>query len=240
MRNWSTRRWSVAAGASVVVALGIGAPTGIVPTGVFTRMTPVIWWDYPGWAISAQLLGLTAATYMRAGEPAFPEHDRSRRTLGATLLSTAAVACPVCNKIVVALIGVSGALNYWAPLQPVIGRAKHLAPDHRLDRATTRPDCLRVACRLMRHPGARASPDDATPAGGGAPGRAARPGWIRQGRDGFLGGGPKPVSGLDRAGTSRAGVRRWQGVRDGRVGRAMVCGYDGAPGSAMPACRGRC
>ena len=31
-----------------------------------------------------------------------------------------AVACPVCNKIVVAALGVSGALNVFAPLQPIM------------------------------------------------------------------------------------------------------------------------
>lgn len=47
--------------------------------------------------------------------------DRARRTVGATVLSAFAVGCPICNKLVVALIGVSGALSYWAPLQPILG-----------------------------------------------------------------------------------------------------------------------
>jgi hypothetical protein len=37
------------------------------------------------------------------------------------VLTTFAVGCPICNKLVVALIGVSGALNYWAPIQPALG-----------------------------------------------------------------------------------------------------------------------
>ncbi len=32
-----------------------------------------------------------------------------------------AVGCPLCNKIVLALIGTTGALEYWAPLQPILG-----------------------------------------------------------------------------------------------------------------------
>ena len=43
------------------------------------------------------------------------------RGVGAGLASTFAVGCPVCNKIVVALVGVSGALRYFEPLQPVMG-----------------------------------------------------------------------------------------------------------------------
>jgi len=104
-----------------LAALAMGVPTGIVRTSFYTRMTPVTWWDYPVWAVSAVLVGLTAATYVRVRGAAPAGVDRSRRTIGATLLSTFAVGCPICNKLVVALIGVSGALSYWAPLQPVLG-----------------------------------------------------------------------------------------------------------------------
>jgi hypothetical protein len=119
---WPARRWLVAAFVAVFAALVIGVPTGIVETSFYTRMTPVTWWNYPVWALTALLVGLTAATYIRddsSGGTRAP--DRSRRTLGATLLSTFAVGCPICNKLVVALVGVSGAMNYWAPLQPVLG-----------------------------------------------------------------------------------------------------------------------
>lgn len=118
---WPRRRWLVAFLAAVVAALFIGAPTGIVRTSLFTRMTPVTWWDYPVWALSALLVGMTAATYVRMPETGPARPSSSGRTLGATLLSGFAVGCPICNKLVVALIGVSGALNYWAPIQPVLG-----------------------------------------------------------------------------------------------------------------------
>ena len=32
-----------------------------------------------------------------------------------------AVGCPICNNLVVALIGSGETLRYWAPLQPVLG-----------------------------------------------------------------------------------------------------------------------
>jgi len=121
MQTWPLRRWLVAVAVAVLAALAIGVPTGVVQTPFYTRMTPVTWWDYPVWAVSAVLVGLMAATYVRAGEPRRALPDRSGRTLGATLLSTFAVGCPICNKLVVGLIGVSGALSYWAPLQPVLG-----------------------------------------------------------------------------------------------------------------------
>lgn len=119
---WSPRRWLVAVLAALAAAALIGVPTGVVPTPFYTRMTPVLWWDYPVWALSAVLVGLTAATYVRAVDRDGSKADRQvHRTFGATLLSLFAVGCPICNKLIVAVLGVSGALSYWAPIQPVLG-----------------------------------------------------------------------------------------------------------------------
>lgn len=124
LASWPLRRWVVAVAVAAFAALAMGIPTGVVPTSFYTRMTPVLWWDYPVWALSAVLAGMVAATYVRTGGASSsfaPPRDRSTRTIGATLLSTFAIGCPICNKLIVAAIGVSGALNYWAPLQPVLG-----------------------------------------------------------------------------------------------------------------------
>lgn len=120
VRGWPPSRWLVAAATGLFAALVMGVPTGVLQTPFYTRMTPVRWWDYPVWAISAVLVGLTAATYVRA--PTRPTRAvGAGRTIGGGLLSTFAIGCPICNKLIVALIGVSGALNYWAPLQPILG-----------------------------------------------------------------------------------------------------------------------
>lgn len=122
LSGWPRRRWLVAALVGLGAALVMGVPTGIIETSAYTRMTPVTWWDYPVWATSAALLGLTAATYVRApGHAAAQASHRPGLALGASVLSTFAVGCPVCNKLIVALLGVGGALTYWAPLQPVLG-----------------------------------------------------------------------------------------------------------------------
>lgn len=124
MMGWSLWRWAVAVVAGLIAGAAIGVPTGIVPTTFYTRMTSVTWWDYPVWGVSSLLIGLTAATYVRgAGGAATRRGDPSRRSLIAGLGSAFAVGCPVCNKLVVALLGVGGALDYWAPLQPVLGVA---------------------------------------------------------------------------------------------------------------------
>ena len=100
-------------------ALAIGIPTGIVETSRFTRMTPVLWWNYPVWAISSMLTGALIATYVRSSlTPGTRSH--SGKTLGGGLLSAFAVGCPICNKMVVLAIGVNGALTWFAPIQPVL------------------------------------------------------------------------------------------------------------------------
>ncbi len=98
----------------------MGVPTGVLPTSLYHWMTAVTWWDRPIWAISALLLGLLAATYVHTGKGG-GSADGTGRSLGGSVLATFAIGCPICNKLVVALIGISGALNYWAPLQPFLG-----------------------------------------------------------------------------------------------------------------------
>ena len=115
----STRRAALALAAASVAALATGIPTGLVRTSFYTRMTPVRWWDYPFWLAGATLLGLIAATFLADRS----EPRGSAQTLGGGVLSVFAIGCPICNQLVVALLGVSGALSYFAPLQPLLGLA---------------------------------------------------------------------------------------------------------------------
>ncbi len=103
-----------------VTALIVGIPTGVIPTSFYTRMTPVQWWNYPILAATVLLTGLAIATYVR---PTAGNGARIGGITGGGLLSAFAVGCPICNKLVVAALGVSGALNIWAPIQPILGLA---------------------------------------------------------------------------------------------------------------------
>jgi hypothetical protein len=94
-----------------------GVPTDIVDTPLFTRMTPVAYRAYLFWVAGAALVGLLAATYVAAPGRSRPDASQTEKVLGGGLLPVFAV----CNKLVVLALGVSGALTYFGPLQPVLG-----------------------------------------------------------------------------------------------------------------------
>lgn len=121
MQILATPRYLLAAAAaSVLAAAAVGIPTDVLPNPWFQRMTPVRTLDVVLWPLVSISVGALLATY------ALP---RSRGTggiaggAGGGLLGTFAVGCPVCNKLVVMVLGVSGALTYFEPIQPVLGIA---------------------------------------------------------------------------------------------------------------------
>jgi hypothetical protein len=114
----------------------LGLVTAILPNPVFGRQIPpepfAIW----VWLLSAPLIGVVMATYT-APPPATasplvmasPEDaEREERRTGALgtvagLGAFLAIGCPVCNKVALVLLGWSGAMTVYAPIQPVIGAA---------------------------------------------------------------------------------------------------------------------
>ncbi|MFF8996280.1 hypothetical protein ACF09H_41475 [Streptomyces sp. NPDC014983] len=121
LRCWPTRRWIAVASATPAATLALGVPTALIPTPLFSRSVPPTWWNYPVLVITALLSAVVLATYVR--DPAVPlGDDATARSLGSfgAVLSFLAVGCPVCNKAALLLLGASGALSYWAPLQPLV------------------------------------------------------------------------------------------------------------------------
>ncbi len=114
---------------AAITALLVGVPTDVIPNPVFGRPIDVTWWSYPVLITTSVLGGLLVATYVR--EPAAPsldldddlddELDRPAKRAGlGGLLSFFAVGCPTCNKLVVLAIGTTGALDWFAPAQPLL------------------------------------------------------------------------------------------------------------------------
>jgi hypothetical protein len=131
MRLWSARRWWVAVGSGLVTMLVVALPTAVIPNPIFGRSVETTWWSYPVVIITGILGGLLIATYVRepvqgATEQVEDEKEADRPlTIGAVggLVSFFAVGCPVCNKIVLLALGASGAITWFAPIQPYLAVA---------------------------------------------------------------------------------------------------------------------
>ncbi|MCV2465045.1 hypothetical protein OEB94_37880 [Streptomyces sp. ICN988] len=122
LRGWRSRQWTVAGAGALATAILVGAPTDVLPNPLFGRSVPVQWWNYPALAVTAALAGIVLSTYVREPSSASEPRAADGGRLGAIggVLSFFAVGCPVCNKLVLLLLGASGALSYWAPLQPLL------------------------------------------------------------------------------------------------------------------------
>jgi len=131
--------WSTAG--SVVGLVALGLSSAIIPNPLFGRQIPPEPFAIAVWLSSAILMGLLAGTYLApppaavmdppdpgravaatGGDPG-PERRTSALGYAGGLAAFLAIGCPVCNKIVLVLLGTSGALAVWAPLQPLIGIA---------------------------------------------------------------------------------------------------------------------
>ena len=118
-----------------VVALVLyGAMSAIIPNPVFGRSIPPEPFAIAIWLASAPLVGLVTATWIVRPRPVEANLDGSgtaptpdqRSSIAGSLGGIAAflaIGCPVCNKIALVLLGTPGALNVWAPLQPLVGVA---------------------------------------------------------------------------------------------------------------------
>jgi len=131
--------WSAAVAMLGLVAFGL--VSAIIPNPVFGRQIAPEPFAIVVWLASGLLMGLLAGTYLvppPAVPAAFPVPGvafaleagagaEARRTsaLGYAggLAAFLAIGCPVCNKVALVLLGTSGALTIWAPLQPLVGLA---------------------------------------------------------------------------------------------------------------------
>lgn len=117
--SWSARRWVVAAIAAVVTFLVVGLPTAVIENPVFGRSVEVTTWSMPVLVITSILSGLLVATYFR--NDVITAEEKSLKIGGAgAVLSYLAVGCPVCNKLVLIALGSTGAIKYFAPVQPFL------------------------------------------------------------------------------------------------------------------------
>jgi hypothetical protein len=106
--------------AALGAALVIGIPTDVIPNPWFGREIGVRPFDVVTLIALSGLTGALVATYTVAGASGA---GAPRAGIGSGIVGWFAVGCPVCNKLVVALLGASGATSTFAPAQPFLGAA---------------------------------------------------------------------------------------------------------------------
>jgi hypothetical protein len=115
-----------AAAIAAVAAVAIGIPTDVIPNPVFGRSSiPVRWWDPIVLVVTSLLIGLVLA--LRSSDVSDDDaistvaaDGDDRRALLGGIGGLLAVGCPTCNHLVVAVVGTSGALSVFQPIQPLL------------------------------------------------------------------------------------------------------------------------
>jgi hypothetical protein len=120
MTHQRVRAAALGALAAIGTAILIGIPSDVIPNPWFGREIAVDGFDVFVLVALSLLTGALAATY--AGTSGLTG-SAERAGVGSGIVGFFAVSCPVCNKLVVALIGTSGASGWFASIQPVMGVA---------------------------------------------------------------------------------------------------------------------
>ena len=120
--SWSRKRWIVAISVAFLTYFFIALPTAVIENPIFGREIGVTSWSVTVIVVSSILTGLLTATYVK--NEFSDENPRQLKIGGAgALLSYFAVGCPVCNKLALVALGYSGAIQYFAPIQPYLALA---------------------------------------------------------------------------------------------------------------------
>lgn len=98
--------------------LFFGLITAVIPNSLFTRMTSTTLLDWFFLVLSSLLIGAYTGVHFYK--------KKTAKTCNATAVaggggSFFAFACPICNKLLVALFGTTLLMTYFEPYQPLLG-----------------------------------------------------------------------------------------------------------------------
>ena len=102
---------------SVAVFVFFGTVTGLIPNPLYVRMVPSTGVDY----VFLVLTSVLAGVYVTSRASACDGVGTDRWAFGGLAGGYIAVACPVCNVILVSAFGSSALVTYFDPYRPLIG-----------------------------------------------------------------------------------------------------------------------
>ncbi len=116
LRLFGPKGWIAAGVGAIGASLALGVPSAMFDNPFFIRMIPVRAEDYVIWIVTSILLGLVLGTFAISSVK-----GNESKALGGGILTYLAVGCPICNKLVILFLGISGALAYFEPVQLYMG-----------------------------------------------------------------------------------------------------------------------
>ncbi len=114
----NTRSIIVGSATALAIFSAFGIITVLLPNDIFVRMTPVYNYDY----VFLVLTSILSGTYVGLWY-----YTRKTQTICNYVATGGAVGglfsfgCAICNKVLILLLGVTGVVAYFMPLQPVLG-----------------------------------------------------------------------------------------------------------------------
>ena len=120
IRSWPKVRWVALTTTAGLTFLVIVIPTDVVPNPFFGREIEVTPWALTVLVLTSLLSGALLATYIQAAPKKDDQASARFGGVGA-VLTYFAIGCPVCNKIALIALGYTGAIQYFAPIQPYLG-----------------------------------------------------------------------------------------------------------------------
>lgn len=104
---------------AVLAFLAFGIPTALVETGLFKRMIPATAVDYFFLVAISLLIGAYVAFHFYKKDLGI---GKAEYAMPAGLLAgILSIGCPICNAILVSLLGTAFALNVLDPARPLLG-----------------------------------------------------------------------------------------------------------------------
>ena len=116
LRLFGLKGWIAATVGAVAAFVALGVATAMIDNPYFIRMIPARDQDYVIWIVSSLLFGLVVGTFAISSVK-----GNEGKAMGGGILTFLAVGCPICNKLVLVFLGVSGALAYFEPVQLYLG-----------------------------------------------------------------------------------------------------------------------
>lgn len=94
-----------------------GVVTALIPNPIFARMVTITWLDYFFLLTTSILAGQLYYIYSKKQKNCVD----CKVGVGSMFLGIFSFSCPICSKLVVALLGYSFAINVLDPLRPILG-----------------------------------------------------------------------------------------------------------------------